>query len=371
MKTNITYIISNINKSLSFEWIAGCLDKAAFNLNFILLNKGDSELENFLKKNSIPVDRIYYTSKKNIPKAIITTFNILKKHNTSIVHTHLFDANIIGLTAAWFAGVPKRIHTRHHSDYHHICYPKAVKYDKLVNYLSTDIIAISEVVKNILITKEHVSPNKIELIHHGFQLENFTNVSAESLKQLSVLYNPNHYHPVIGVISRYTEWKGIQYIIPAFKKLLKTKPSAILILANANGDYKNEINTLLSNIPKKNYIEIPFENDICSLYKLFDVFIHVPITPEAEAFGQTYVEALAAGIPSIFTLSGVANEFIEDRKNAIIVPYMDSEAIYNAATELIENKTLCAFLKDNGEKDIRQKFTLDKMILSLEQLYAG
>lgn len=368
-KQNITYIISNINKALAFEWIATHINKDKFNLSFILLNPGDSELEMFFKKNEIQVSRITYHNKKDILKAIYLVYKILKKQKTTIVHTHLFDANIVGLTAAWFSRVLKRIHTRHHSNYHHFYHPKAVKYDKLVNWLSTDIVAITEVVKNILITKEHVNPKKIHLIHHGFMLEQFINCSEISVSKLKQKYLHAGSYPVIGVISRYTEWKGIQYIIPAFSKLLAIYPNALLILANANGEYKEEIKKLLLTVPKQNYIEISFEIDVFSLYQLFDFFVHIPITSEMEAFGQTYVEALAAKIPSIFTLSGIANEFIIDRRNALVVPYQNPDAIYNAILELMQNKTLANTLISNGLKDVNQRFTLNKMIVSLEELY--
>jgi glycosyltransferase involved in cell wall biosynthesis len=370
LKTNITYIISNINKALAFEWVSAYLNKDKFNLNFILLNPGDSVLESYLKQNNIQVDRITFISKKNIPKAIYETCKILKRHQSHIVHTHLFDANMVGLLAAWFVGVPKRIHTRHHSDFHHIYHPKAIKYDKLVNRLSTDIVAISKLVKDILIKKESVSPEKVHLIHHGFKLEDFKNVPASAISLLKQKYLPNDSAPVIGVISRYTEWKGIQYIIPAFETLLKTHPSAFLILANASGSYDPTVKKMLQKLPGKNYVEIPFEDNIFALYQLFDLFIHVPISESCEAFGQTYVEALTAGIPSVFTLSGIANELIVDRHNALVVPYQNSDAIYHAMKEVLGNRTLVNHLIANGQKDTIDAFDLRKMILSLERLYA-
>lgn len=369
MKTNITYIISNIDKALAFEWVATRLNKDKFNLNFILLNPADSELESFLKQNKIPVDRITFKGKKDIPKAIYHSYRILRAQKSTVVHTHLFEANLVGLTAAWLARIPKRIHTRHHSNYHHIYYPKAVKYDKIVNLLSTDIIAISNVVKHILIANESVSIKKIHLIPHGFNLDQFINVPPQHKDKLIQKYNPNQLSPVIGVISRYIELKGIQYIIPAFENILSDYPDALLVLANSNGSYKTAIHKQLQSIPKNNYVEIAFETDLFSLYKLFDIFIHVPISPQIEAFGQTYVEALAAGVPSIFTLSGIANEYIIDHHNALIVPYQNSEEIYNAMKELLGNKNLTTNLISNGKKDVEQRFSIDKMILSLEQLY--
>ncbi|MEI6488264.1 MAG: glycosyltransferase family 4 protein [Bacteroidota bacterium] len=369
MKTTVTYIISNINKAFAFEWIAESINKDKFNLQFILLNSGDSNLENYLKKNNFPVKRITYSGKKDIPKAIFIIFKTLLKNKSTVVHTHLFDANIVGLTAAKLAGVKKRIHTRHHSDYHHQYFSRAVKYDRYVNWISTDIVAISEVVKQILIEKEKVKKHKIHLIHHGFELAKFSEVRQSEINELKKKYNPSDSRPKIGVISRYLELKGIQYIIPAFKNLLIEKPKALLILANTEGAYTQEIRKLLTELPTESYIEINFEPNIFALYKLFDIFIHVPVAAEIEAFGQTYVEALAAEVPSIFTLSGIANEFIVDRHNALVVPYMSSDAILNAIKELLNDKKLASQIVSNGKIEVDLRFGIDKMILSLERLY--
>ena len=366
----VTYIISNINKALAFEWIATFLSNR-YELSFILLNPGDSELETFLKQKQIPVERITYSGKKDIPKAFLKTYRYLKRNRPHCIHAHLFDASLIGLTAGKLAGVKKRIYTRHHSDYHHTHHPHAVKYDKFTNSMATDIIAISAVVKDILIEQEQVPKQKIHLIHHGFLLQDFIAPAATAINRIKQRYNPQQQKPVIGVISRYSEWKGLQYSIPAFEQLIKDYPNALLVLANARGDFKHEIQKILEKIPKKNYIEIDFESDIFALYQLFDVFIHVPKNKTIEAFGQIYIEALAAGIPSVFTVSGIANDFITDRENALVVPYKDSAAIYKAVKEVLEDKQLAQKLVSNGKKDVLEKFDLTRMITDLDKLYGG
>ena len=202
----------------------------------------------------------------------------------------------------------------------------------------------------------------------------FANVPAVDIELLRNKYNltgrENHY-PVIGVISRYTRWKGIQYIIPAYKLVLEQYPDALLILANAEGDYKNEIKQLLKSLPEKNYLEIAFEKELFALYKLFDFFVHVPINNHAEAFGQVYVESLAAGIPSIFTLSGIANEFIFNNKNAIVVNYNNSVEIYKSLLLLLDDMILAEKIKTYGKKRVTDLFDLNLMIQKLEQLYSN
>lgn len=368
LKKNIAYIISDINKALAFEWIAAKLDREKFQLVFILLNPGDSELEQHLNKD-FTVYRIPFHGNRDLPKAITNIYRILKKENISVIHTHLLGATLAGMVAAWLAGIKKRIYSRHHGSFHHEYFPRAVKYDRFINFLSTDIVAISETVKKILIDYESVSPQKIHVIHHGFDLEAFRNVSDEKIVTMKKKYLPGSAHPVVGLISRYIEWKGIQYMIPAFARLLSVYPDAHLVIANARGHYAKEVHRLLEKIPKLNYTEIAFEGDLFTLYKLFDVFVHVPINRSNEAFGQTYVEALASGIPSVFTLAGIAPEFIKDRVNALVVDYKNSDAIYNSVIELLTNESLRNTLIQNGRESVKP-FALNIFIKKLEDLYS-
>jgi glycosyltransferase involved in cell wall biosynthesis len=115
-------------------------------------------------------------------------------------------------------------------------------------------------------------------------------------------------------------------------------------------------------------VEIPFEEDVPALYKLFDVYVHVPINPQIEAFGQTYIEALAARVPSVFTLSGVATEFIAHEKNALVVPFQDAEAIYQAIMRLLEDGLLRDRLREQGVSDVN-RFAISNMIDQLQHLY--
>jgi len=370
VKKNITYIISNIDKAIAFEWIVERLSKEKFSLSFLLLNPGSSFLHDYLERNNIPVKTVRYRGKKDALRAFLATVAFLKKQRSDMVHCHLFDAGVIGLAAASLLGIKDRIYTRHHSSFHHTYHKHAVKYDLFINRRATHIIAITSIVRDILIEQEKVPPSKVSLIHHGFTLEKFEHVSAERIAALKNKYGLGGVSPVIGVISRLTEWKGIQYIIAAFKRLLLRYPDARLMIFNARGNYKTEIMKLLEEIPATNYQLVPFENDLFAMYHLFDLFVHVPVDFHIEAFGQIYIEAMAAGIPSIFTLSGIACEIVKHENNALVVPYRNSEAIYTSMLRLLEDKDLCNKLVINAKETVQKRFSIEKMISNLELLYS-
>src|SRR5690606_17105012 len=132
--------------------------------------------------------------------------------------------------AARMSGIKKRIYTRHHSTFHHEYFPSAVKWDRLCNFLATDIVAISENVKTVLQKKEKVPLQKIHLIHHGFDLDSFLKPSSKSINTLKAQYLPTASKgKVIGVIGRYLHLKGHEYIIAAAENYLKKFPEDVFI----------------------------------------------------------------------------------------------------------------------------------------------
>jgi glycosyltransferase involved in cell wall biosynthesis len=368
LKKKIVYIISDIQRSIAFEWVAEHIDKSRFEISFLILNPGTSDLQEFLQNNKYKVRHIKCAGKKDWPKAFISIYMHLRREKPDAVHCHLQQATILGLAAAKLAGIKQRIYTRHHSSLHHVYFPKGIWWDKYCNKTATHIVAISGIVKTILTEWEHAPGDKIRLIPHGFILDEFSQIVPEKVAAIEEKYQLKGNGPVIGVISRFTEWKGVQYVIPAFKELLQNYPKAILLLFNASGDYEQTIDTQLAELPEQSYRKVKFEPEIMSSYHLMDLFVHTPIDEHSEAFGQIYVEALAAGVPSIFTLSGIAPDFIVDRENALVVPFKNSEAIYKAMRALLSDPELQKKLFTNGKKTV-EAFALENMISKLNSLY--
>jgi FkbM family methyltransferase len=370
-KKTIAYVISQIDHSVLFQTTAEILKKEnQWKLVFILLHSHSSKFEESLLQLGITVYRIPFKSKRNVPMAILRIRKILLKEKIDIVHTHLFEAGLAGMLGGRLAGIKHRIHTRHDAMIHHTYHPQAVKYDKIINRNATHIVAISENIKSILIDLEKVPAEKISVIHHGFDFERMNHSTPGSAEEIRAKYleRPGAY-PVIGCISRLIEWKGVQYLVPAFEKLLIKWPEAHLIIANSIGTYSGEIHKLLEKIPSKNYTLIPFEPKVMELYKLMDVFVHVPVDAYAEAFGQVYIEAMYAEKPLVATKSGIGSEILEDNKNAVIVSYKSSEDIHAKLDRIVSDKELQKKIAHQAKMDVMQHFPINNMIEKLNHLY--
>ena len=366
--SKVVYIISDIDKAVFFEHTATRLRESGLDVAFVLINSKPSELSVFLELNGFTV---YYLEVKKLLfswKQMIACYKILKAEKPQAVHCHLGTANFLGLVSSYLAGVQIRIYTRHAGQPLTFSRKEAML-DRFQNHLATRIVAITETIKELLLS-EGVNEKKITIIHHGFDLMRMMTPDTDEVIRIKAQYNSENKYPVVGVIARWMKWKGIHFIIPAFERLLKEYPNAKLCLFNAstNADYSGKIAETLKTLPEGSYQIVPFEKNIYDLYNLFDMYVHTPVNPYCEAFGQTYVEALAAGVPSIFTLSGVAREFITE-DNAYIVNFENSDEIYDKMKAILSKEKDPKILKKNGREVVLKIFSLDQYISNLLSIY--
>jgi glycosyltransferase involved in cell wall biosynthesis len=370
VRIRIVYVVWYEARLPLLEYVARGIDRARFDLSFILLNRAMPPLAPLLDALGIAWIHIPFRRRANIPRAMFAIWRHCRDVKPHIVHTHFMNACLAGLTAAAFARVPIRIHTRHHAGPlpWRQRRPWQELYDFYNNALSTTIIAPSDVVRTVLTERNRVRPDNVAVLHHGFDLNVFDAVSDDRVRALRERLGIGDAYPVIGVLSRYEESKGIQYIVPAFERLLATYPNALLLLAPARGTYQAQLAPLIARIPPRNRREIPFENDVAALYKVFDVFVHAPTSVAMEGFGQVYIETMAAGVPSVITRAGIADELARDRENAVVVPYRDTDAIYDGLRDVLVDAELRDAVIRNGRRDAR-KFTARTMVDGLEAIY--
>jgi glycosyltransferase involved in cell wall biosynthesis len=370
MKTKICHVFSEVLNPQLAEVLVKAMDEKRFEVCFVSLENAETLFHKKLEERGYEVYFIEFKTRKDILKAIWNTRKLFQKIRPEIVHGHLVNGSLVGLIAAKLSGIHRRAVFRHHSIENHVYYPHGVYYDKIINSLAKRIAANTQMTANVMIEKEHVAPEKITVMNLRFPMSNL-NPTDESVRNLKRKYNLLENQPIVGVISRFVEWKGIQFIIPAFKRLLSEFPQAKLVMANAVGSYTPEIKKLLDeNLTKNQYELIEFESEVYALYKTFDVFAHVPINEYAEAFGQVYVEALALDVPSVFTLSGIASEFIQDRENALVVPYCDSDSIYRAMKTILTDVNLRDKMVAKGKADVRERFDVEGFGMELEKFYS-
>lgn len=332
---SVLFVFSDVNNSPQLVAILQKFGKEKVAFELIILGKGQSKLCVDLDLLGISYSLSTLSTKYVIPFRFLSILKRIVFLRPQALYASGQFATLIGMPAAFMARVPTRVFTRHHSNFHYYYNMKlGILADKIANRFATTIIAVSKIVEEILLSRENVPESKVKIIYNGIELDQFRKKPSGFETKMRLNSNSNG-SMEIGVISRLTQLKGVTYVAEAFVKCLKAFPNAHLSLVGAKADSYPDVSRILSNSPTSSYDFVEFNSDIPKFLKSLNVLVHVPIAVDIESFGLVYVESLAAGVPSIFTVSGVLNEIPNIQEYAQIVPYMDSESIYQAMMNVL------------------------------------
>ena len=386
-KIKITYIFTHHIRWVPFELVAKCIDKSKFAIDYIILNEGDPMIS-FLSQINVPCTVASYQDYSNTPEIVKFIYEHLIRNKTDIVHTHWFAGSLAGMQAAYYAHIPVRIFTREHPSIKYYSRHAPSKH-RLIWECATNIIGVTNTSKQGMI-EDGIPDRKITVIPTGFDISEFENVDSSRIDKLRSKYLANHHGPVIGVAARYVRWKGVEYVIEAHKQVLEAYPNAILVLSGTHTNRANleekirnagkedivapqyediiSITDKLAQLPEHSYIEIPFEEDLFALFRLFDVFVHVPTDSIQETFGQVYVEAMLSRVPSVITLAGSALDHAVHKENAWVVDYKNSAQIAQGILTLLSDSCLREKIVNKAFL-CAQRYDIKNHIQRLEEFY--
>lgn len=129
--------------------------------------------------------------------------------------------------------------------------------------------------------------------------------------------------------------KGLDVYVDAIKELNKTYGKDIVFVFAGDGPYRSVLeNCGIDNIKLTGFLRGEM---LAELYADCDLFVFPSGT---ETFGNVLLEAMASKCPCICTDSGGVTDFAENHKNALVVPFRNSDALANAIQNLKENNLL-------------------------------
>lgn len=181
---------------------------------------------------------------------------------------------------------------------------------------------------------------RISLIPNGFNGKIFhTNIDKKKVSELKKKLNLKG--TILITTSRLTRKNAIDDVIRAMKHINGT-----FVICGVG-----EEEGMLKSLAKKEGVadkirfigQVKYE-DLASFYHASDIFIRPSLF---EGFGNSFVEAMACGIPIIGTKVGGIPDFLEDGKNGLFVNVRDPMDIVKKVNRLL-NKKLYRLIKKNA-----------------------
>lgn len=304
------------------------------------------------------------TQKWQFPLAAIRLGRLLRGEGVDILHTHLFYAGLISISARPIARRTTVALMRHHTDVVRMLGSRIhVVLDRWMAERADRLITVSEAAKRYMIDMDHITRH-IDVVHLGFNFKIFTPDHEARLKAREKFgFAPDDV--VIGYVGNFAPGKGHAQLVEAFKRVQDYELSVKLLFVGGG-----DCSEILAVIKKHNVTDhvalAGRRNDVAACLNAMDIFVQPSLS---EAFSQVLIEAMAVGLPVVATDVGGAKEVVESEKNGILMAPNDIDAIIQNILRLARNPGLRASLGSTGMRDVRDRFTVDRMVDKQFALY--
>lgn len=275
--------------------------------------------------------------------ALVQLYRVIRKRKPDIVHTHTPKAGLLGMCAAWAAGVPVRMHTVAGLPLMQKTgiYQKILIYmEKLTYFFSTSVHPNSHGLMGF-INKRISTDSKISVIgkgtSNGINLEYFSpkytsDEQCEEIRRRLDLYNKQ----VFFFIGRIVKDKGIIETVKAFAEIYKKNQNIKLVLL---GSYEQELNpvpnailTFINSHP--GIISLGYIQDVRPYIKVSDILV---FPSYREGFPNVPMQFAAFKKALILSDINGCNELVEDKKSGLLVPIKNVKALYEAMDYMLKN----------------------------------
>jgi glycosyltransferase involved in cell wall biosynthesis len=154
---------------------------------------------------------------------------------------------------------------------------------------------------------------------------------------------------LVTYIGRIAREKNLMLLIEAWEALAPFRGSAKLALVG-RGPLEDEIRR--REIPGVHVLGLMHGDDLSAAYASADVFAFPSAT---ETFGNSLLEAMGSGLPSLVAAAGGVLEFARHGDNAWLVAPNDPGAIGEGIRRLLEDPGLRRKLGDGGLRTARER----------------
>jgi glycosyltransferase involved in cell wall biosynthesis len=210
-----------------------------------------------------------------------------------------------------------------------------------------------------------IDRSKLRIIPVGIEAEKYVPVKKRS-NALRILF-----------VGRIGASRNIEQILYAFKEIArKYKDVELYIVGGEAGrsfaekkGYLPELKAISRKL--KIYKKVVFTgylsgDDLINAYTSSDIFVYTSLY---ENFGQTILEAAAAGLPVIATPVGVANDIVINDKTGYLVNFGDVKGLISGLHKLIKNEPKRKRMGSNMRAIIERNYRWDKIINLYVTLY--
>jgi glycosyltransferase involved in cell wall biosynthesis len=287
----------------------------------------------------------------------------LRDLHPDIVHTHLIHADLYGTLAAKRAGVRTIISSRHNDDNFRRLLPMRTLH-RLFWRMTSAGIGISQAITRFCIEVEGAPVPKMTTVYYGLtpQVMERKTARAALLRELRLPAET----PLVGMVCRLIEQKGVSYALRAFAQIAGQFPGAHVVIAG-DGALRRALEAEARSLGIGERVHfLGWREDTPHILAALDVLLMPSLW---EGFGLVMLEAMAQAVPIIGSAVSAIPEVVVDGETGLLVPPRDAEALALALAQLLGDEAGRRHMGLMGQDRVETRFSVEQMVTATLGVY--
>ncbi|MGR3292445.1 MAG: glycosyltransferase [Candidatus Scalindua sp.] len=331
----------------------------------------------FEKYVACPIQKPFYNmyEEKNIklfplPVRTFSLFRFVglvwfaKRNYIDVIHSHGKGAGMYSRLLGILTNKPV-IHTFHGIHYHNYNYVMQKLYfiaERIMSKFTKRIINVSDAEYEEGLRLKLFQKPKAMVIYNGVNIRTLRNSTVE-MELRDLINSIKKDNTLICTVARFDFVKGIDVAIQAIKNLKKYHKNFKYLLIG-DGELKEEIIKKINDCRLNNQVLLlGFRDDVPGILKMMDIYLS---PSREESMSLTLLEAMGSGLSIVATDIPGNRDLI---KSGLLAKSEDPLDIASKINMLINDSELKDKLSKEGEIDVKESYTLERMIRSTENLY--
>jgi glycosyltransferase involved in cell wall biosynthesis len=266
------------------------------------------------KARAIEVDPVLVAPRRHPVRCVLRLAEGLRRFAPSLVHTHLYYANVGGRVAARLGGRPRIVTTLHNPDYTFESRPTPLFWakkalDRMTGRWNDAFVAVSDAVAQDY--RRHMSWPNIQVIHNGVDVQKYA--VTEGPRDLSVWSGPG---PRLLSVGRLHNQKGHRVLLEALAQC-KTLGVPMSLAIAGDGPLRGELEAATRALGLDSQVRfLGRREDVRALLGSCEIFVFPSLY---EASGIALLEAMACGVPVVASRTGGISEIVTEGISGILV----------------------------------------------------
>ena len=310
-------------------------------------------------------------------RSLLKLWRELRRIRPAIVHGHTPKGGLLGMIAAWLAGVPVRIYHVHGLPLTTatglkrklLCWS-----ERLACYFSHQVLCVSRSVREVAVQQRLCPAGKIKVLAQGTingidaqRRFNPQRLAAETAAQLRCRYGIPADARVLGFVGRIVRDKGLLELCAAWRELREQFADVHVLVAGPFESQDRVPPDVEHTLRSDARIHLAGEvADMPALYSAVDVIL---LPTYREGFPYVPLEAAAMGIPVVATRVPGCVEAIEDGVTGTLVAPRDAAALVEAARRYLADADLRRRHGTAGRQRMLRDFQPETVWIAILQEY--